>query len=189
MKVTVLVCVLVATAALAGCGNDDDASSTTAQPIAEHGPDESKLESTGPFEQAAGVTYPDDDPDAFAERPRSESCGREGVAPPESGEGFVETQPEPEARLCLLRAWASGSEAELTTAFPTVEGPALVILRVLPGATVERYELDPFGQGPIVQECQTLKADGEPVPASDPPLAEAPRKLDAAACARPQSLG
>lgn len=98
------------------------------------------------------------------------------------------TRPEPEARLCLLDAWASGSEAELTTAFLTEEGPALTILRVRADGIVERYENDPFGRGAIVQECREIRADGELVPAGQPPLAEAPETIDAAVCGRSRKL-
>ena len=169
---------------------DDDPSPAEQEPGA--GLAESELEPVpgpaGGLKRAGGVTYPDDDPPAFVGRPRSPSCGREGVAQPESGKGFVETRPVPVARLCLLEAWASASEAELTTTFPTVEGPALVILRVLSDGSVERYELDSFGRGPIVQRCEALKADGEVIPPGGPAPAESPSRLDAINCDRPREL-
>lgn len=188
MKASCLLTVLALTGVGLSACNDDGGDPNTIPIVAGGGPDESDLQSVGDFERAAGVFYPDDDPAEFDERPRSDSCGREGVAEPESGRGFFETRPEPAARLCLLDAWASASEAELTTAFPTVEGPALVVLRVRSDGSVERYEFDSYGRGPIVQSCEALKADGEVIPPGQPAPAESPSRLDAVQCDRPREL-
>ena len=135
-------------------------------------------------ERIDGAFYPDDTPTAFAGRPTSPSCGREGIAEAPDGQFPEEVARDPDARLCLLDAWERGDDAELSTAAQTVEGPILIVLRVLVSGAVERYEYDPLGRGPIVQECTALEADGRLLAPGTAAPTSAPAELDAAGCDR-----
>jgi hypothetical protein len=104
------------------------------------------------------------EPPEFAARPRLPLCGAEAPA-------SVSVDRDLPARRCLLRSWQDGTPAEFVATNPSIEGPYLVIYRVVDENTVEELSNDsPWGQGPIRKVCKELEVSLEPAPRRADPL-------------------
>lgn len=140
------------------------------------------IASSGPpgLEEARLGAIPPE-PAEFVLRPRLPLCGAE------AREG-LSTRRDIPARRCLIRAWHRDLPAELISVSPSVEGPFLVIYRVIGNGTVEALSDDPFGQGPIRKICGDLEVSLKPT-RSDDAFPLEPNGIRASHCERAETWG
>lgn len=120
------------------------------------------------------------EPPEFVMRPRLPLCGAE---PPKG----LSVRRSRVARRCLLSAWRQALPAELISVSPSVEGPFLVIYRVIGDGKVEALSDDPFGQGPIRKICRRLRVSLKR--ASGPANEFQPTGIRASRCRRAETWG
>ena len=181
-----LVCVSVVVVLATSSANDSDTAAAAEYP-ADRSPLVDALlgmlspEPTGPHTNMVG-TIPAE-PLEFAMRPRLPLCGAE---PPKG----LTARRDLVARRCLLRAWRHDMPAELVSVSPSIEGPFLVIYRVIGDGTVEALSNDaPWGQGPLRKICGRLRVSLAPSERAASGYPDQPTGIRASRCERADTWG